>query len=144
MALLAGLARRAATSLFMHQAAAAAVVTAAATTQVAAAAHARCPARGAHSSSRKALQASAAQQAAMAGYWRSILSSARAFGANRPAALLLGTAAVSAGVWAAQVRGPPAAACCWVARRAVPVQQGYMPDQWQALPPLARPPPPPP
>jgi protein phosphatase PTC7 len=86
----------------MHQAAAAAVVTAAATTQAAAAAHARCPARAAHSSSRKALQAAAAQQAAMAGYWRSILSSARAFGASRPAALLLGTAAVSAGVWAAQ------------------------------------------
>lgn len=93
----------------MHQAAAAAVATAAATTQVAAAAS-RCPARAAHSSSsRGGLQQAAAQQAVMVGYWRSILSSARAFGANRPAALLLGTAAVSAGVWAAQVWGPPAA-----------------------------------
>jgi hypothetical protein len=39
----------------------------------------------------------------MATYWRSLLHSARAFGTQRPAALLLGTAAVSGGVWAAQV-----------------------------------------
>ncbi|KAL4442488.1 hypothetical protein ABPG77_005072 [Micractinium sp. CCAP 211/92] len=37
----------------------------------------------------------------MASYWRSLLHSARAFGAQRPAAVLLGTAALSAGVWAA-------------------------------------------
>lgn len=95
----------------MQQAAAAAVATAAATTQATAAGHARCSVRAASSSSRTALQA-AAQQAAMAGYWRSILSSARAFGANRPAALLLGTAAVSAGVWAAQVRASAAVPTC--------------------------------
>ena len=41
----------------------------------------------------------------MATYWRSLLHSARAFGTQRPAALLLGTAAVSGGVWAAQVSG---------------------------------------
>lgn len=40
----------------------------------------------------------------MASYWRSLLHSARAFGAQRPAAVLLGTAALSAGVWAASVR----------------------------------------
>ncbi len=95
----------------MQQAAAAAVATAAATTQATAAGHARCSVRAASSSSRTALQA-AAQQAAMAGYWRSILSSARAFGGNRPAALLLGTAAVSAGVWAAQVRASAAVPTC--------------------------------
>ena len=107
---LAGLASRAALTSLMHQAAAAAAVAAAASTQVAA---------GARHSSSKACKAglqAAQQQAAMAGYWRTILSSARAFGAHRPAALLLGTAAVSAGVWAAQVRGP--AACCSQALRA--------------------------
>lgn len=40
----------------------------------------------------------------MASYWRSLLHSARAFGAQRTAAVLLGTAALSAGVWAASVR----------------------------------------
>lgn len=44
----------------------------------------------------------AAQPQAMATYWRSLLHSAKTFGTQRPAALLLGTAAVSAGVWAAQ------------------------------------------
>ncbi len=52
---------------------------------------------------------------AMASYWRSLLHSARAFGAQRPAAVLLGTAALSAGVWAASVR---ASMLWWSSRRA--------------------------
>lgn len=39
----------------------------------------------------------------MVAYWRSLLRGAKSFGAQRPAALLLGGAAVSAGVWVAQV-----------------------------------------
>lgn len=53
--------------------------------------------------SSKAAPSQAAQQQAMVAYWRSLLRGAKSFGAQRPAALLLGGAAVSAGVWVAQV-----------------------------------------
>jgi hypothetical protein len=87
---------------FMHSPSTRTTATAVATSlQVSATSH-----RKSRHFSSKAPLSQSGQQQAMSTYWRSLLNSARVFGAQRPATLLLSGAAVGAGVWVAQV-------CCW-------------------------------
>lgn len=83
---------------FMHSPSTRTTATAVATSlQVSATSH-----RNSRHFSSKAPLSQSGQQQAMSTYWRSLLNSARVFGAQRPATLLLSGAAVGAGVWVAQ------------------------------------------
>jgi hypothetical protein len=122
-ALIAGLASRLASS-FMYSSStpSTAAVAVSATLQATVASAARSPRIQSRQFSSKAPLPQSSQHQPMATYWRRLLHNAKAFGAQRPAAVLLGSAALGAGVWVAQVGSIPySVAGHWLRQQGVPM-----------------------